>query len=822
MFIWFVSLILAGQPIGDLYVQTDVSPKQLQEMLKSGAPIHAYLDNCAFYVIKPGSSPPPGAQMLAEHIIASQIVILTSRKYQLSEMFTPNLPKDIRLLYSGKRFAIADASVSQRESFTALGFEYRMLRPRPLHIARPSQIPSEPQGLPIIHETISQITSEYPMLYINTMADFENRYTFDPRFQNAQMWSKDRFMINDLDTTEFFYDCNGDVNDMDYRWLDQDELLFEYNGHLQVRNPAGWNTYDTSLSNVADAKFNSDRSHLYICGSTARVGWNVNPNDYSEWEIKWTGGGSYLEGVYAEGNRIWAVGDPGLIKYSNDGGETWQNLNSGVQTYLKEIGKYHVGTGSDNWYFIVGTDGTVLRSIDGVQWEQTANLPLSGIDLYDIEGYESPNGTPHGEIVVVGSDSTIFTSADGGETWQQRYYGMTGTLHDIDYKEGRLWAIGRSGNMNLSVISDNYGLTWITRWDNHITGIFLKISIDENNRDRAYACGNNGFYAWTDDKGDTWYPLPRPPMEPPDDKNIVAELRGETKPDEIVIVCAHEDGVEGDPPDYYAPAADDNASGSAAVLAIADQMSKKRFERTVRFIHFSGEELGLLGSSAYAYEMGYENVNIIAVLNADMIGYMDNTTYDFDIGIVQSGVGAELQNFVGSCAEEYVPEITTSESESESSDHASFAEAGYQATELIEHPADLHSWNPYYHTSGDVPETLTPNLVVYGTRLYLATAMELAGYLGEREQPQPPTPPQADPYVYPNPLHVNSGQNAVTFANLNSGTKVQVFTLSGNKVWDTIADDTALSWSPNLASGIYLYTIEKDGRKFKGKLAIIK
>ncbi len=148
------------------------------------------------------------------------------------------------------------------------------------------------------------------------------------------------------------------------------------------------------------------------------------------------------------------------------------------------------------------------------------------------------------------------------------------------------------------------------------------------------------------------------------------------------------------------------------------------------------------------------------------------------------------------------------------------ARIGYQATELIEHNGT--GWNPYYHTDGDVPETLTPNLVVYGTRLYLATAMELAGYLGEREQPQPPSPPSGNPYIYPNPLHVGMGQSTFTFANLDAGTKVQIFTLSGSKVWETTADNITLSWSPNLASGIYLYTIEKDGKKFKGKLAIIK
>jgi len=818
MLIWFVSLILAGQPIGDLYVQTDVSPRQLQELLRAGAPIHAYLSNCAFYVTKPGGTPPLHLQLLAEGIFTGNILFLTSKKRRLDEILAQSFPKDIKLLFADKQFVIAEVLHSQRERLKALGLDFWLMRSSPMRPARPSQIPPRPQGLQVIHDTIARITPDIPMNYIQTLADFQNRNTFDPRFQNAQMWAEDRFMIDQLDTSEFFYDCT--YNDTDYRGLYEDEELLEWNGNIHVRTPEGWENHRTGLTNTANSKYSTDRSRLYICGSSARVGWNINPNDYSQWEIKWTGGGAYLEGIYVEGNRIWAVADPGLIRYSGDGGSTWQDLVSGVQSYLKEIGKYHVGTGSDYGYFIVGTDSTVLRSVDGLQWEQLTNLPISGIDLLDIEGYESPHGTPHGEIMVVGSDSSIFTSPDGGDSWEQRYFSGYGTLYDIDFKNGRLWVIGRSSGQNISAISDDYGLTWTTHIDTNYNGLFKKISMDENNTDRAYTCGDNGSYAWTDGCGDTWYPMPRPPQESPNDKNIVAELRGETKPDEIVIVCAHEDGVTGDPAEHIAPAADDNASGCAAVLTIADQMAKKRFERTVRFIHFSGEEEGLIGSSAYAYEMGYENENIIAVLNADMIGYMDDRTYDFDIGIYTEGLGNELQDFVGLCAGMYVPELTCVKDDNFSgSDHQPFSDEGYQATLLIEHARE--QWNPNYHEASDLPETLTPNLVLYGTRLYLAAAMELAGYLGEREAPKP-QPPQGDPYVYPNPLHVNRGQNAFTFANVNAGTKVQVYTLSGNKVLELTADDMALSWSPNLASGVYLYLIEKNGNRFRGKLAIIK
>ncbi|MEF8847797.1 MAG: M28 family peptidase, partial [Candidatus Thermoplasmatota archaeon] len=72
--------------------------------------------------------------------------------------------------------------------------------------------------------------------------------------------------------------------------------------------------------------------------------------------------------------------------------------------------------------------------------------------------------------------------------------------------------------------------------------------------------------------------------------NIEATLEGEdSSSDQIYIVCAHYDSVSG------SPGADDNAAGTAAVMACAKVMSEYSFSHTVRFVTFSGEEQGLLG-----------------------------------------------------------------------------------------------------------------------------------------------------------------------------------------------------------------------------------
>jgi hypothetical protein len=96
--------------------------------------------------------------------------------------------------------------------------------------------------------------------------------------------------------------------------------------------------------------------------------------------------------------------------------------------------------------------------------------------------------------------------------------------------------------------------------------------------------------------------------------NIIAELPGTTRPWEIVLVGAHYDA-------FYS-GADDNSTGVAAVLELARVLSQYRFERTIRFVGFDLEELGLVGSSRYVEEaLGPDE--IVASVVFDCIGYYD-------------------------------------------------------------------------------------------------------------------------------------------------------------------------------------------------------
>lgn len=105
-------------------------------------------------------------------------------------------------------------------------------------------------------------------------------------------------------------------------------------------------------------------------------------------------------------------------------------------------------------------------------------------------------------------------------------------------------------------------------------------------------------------------------------RNVVGMLKGKSRPNEIVIISAHYDhiGVEkGNKKDSILNGANDNASGTAAVLELARYFARRGDnERTLLFCAFGGEELGLLGSQLVAKMLKPEYV--VAQVNIEMIG----------------------------------------------------------------------------------------------------------------------------------------------------------------------------------------------------------
>lgn len=237
--------------------------------------------------------------------------------------------------------------------------------------------------------------------------------------------------------------------------------------------------------------------------------------------------------------------------------------------------------------------------------------------------------------------------------------------------------------------------------------------------------------------------------------NVIATLPGATEPDKVIILCAHFDDVS-EQPMTWAPGADDNASGTAAVMAAAEILRHYTFAYTIRFAHFSGEEQGMLGSQAYAQLQRAANANIVGALNLDMLAWNSDATpiMELHAGMREDSYQVALA-FAGIIADYGLPlepEIKRANSII-ASDHSSFWTYGYPAVLAIE---DWQDFNAYYHTTGDRVSAFNVPYYTAVARASLGTIAVLAHRLGEptwtptaTATPTPTLPPTATPAATP-------------------------------------------------------------------------
>jgi len=213
-------------------------------------------------------------------------------------------------------------------------------------------------------------------------------------------------------------------------------------------------------------------------------------------------------------------------------------------------------------------------------------------------------------------------------------------------------------------------------------------------------------------------------------RNVIGEQTGTTQPGEIVLITAHLDDV---PSTGLAPGADDNASGSAAVMVAADILSQYELERTVRFIFFTGEEQGLYGSQEYADLVYDAGENIVAVYNMDMIAWdvLDGPTLRLHTRTTSSS-GYPGDRVI---ADLFVDVVNTYDLSSSltpiidpdgvtASDHSPFWSKGYSAILAIEDDQD--DFCAYYHTASDTLSTLNMTYFTNYTKASVGTAAHLA------------------------------------------------------------------------------------------------
>ena len=208
--------------------------------------------------------------------------------------------------------------------------------------------------------------------------------------------------------------------------------------------------------------------------------------------------------------------------------------------------------------------------------------------------------------------------------------------------------------------------------------------------------------------------------------NVVGVIPGRTKPDEIVLFSAHYDhigilpAIQGD---SIANGADDNASGTTAVIELARYFKKKHENnRTLIFVAFTAEEIGGLGSKHFSEQLDPED--IVAMINIEMIGKQSKwgKNVAFMTGYERSDLGSILEKNVQGTEFSFKPDPYPELGLFYRSDNATLARLGVPAHTISTDQIDV---DKFYHTVDDEFETLDIENIISTIRAIAAGSRSL-------------------------------------------------------------------------------------------------
>ena len=251
--------------------------------------------------------------------------------------------------------------------------------------------------------------------------------------------------------------------------------------------------------------------------------------------------------------------------------------------------------------------------------------------------------------------------------------------------------------------------------------------------------------------------------EPTNLTNVVATLKGTTNPERVYIVSGHYDSMCTSPTDAKcdAPGANDDASGTAAVVELARVMSKMKFDATIIFMTVPGEEQGLLGAAYFAEQALQSKMDIEGMFTNDIIGGVTsfkkaanrNTVRVFSEGVpsneteqqatTRRGTGGEndsasrqLARFIKESADLYSPKFSVMmvyrrDRYLRGGDHIPFVERGFTAIRITETNEDYNHQHQNVRTEnnvfyGDTPEYVDFGYVANVTKINAASLARLA------------------------------------------------------------------------------------------------
>jgi hypothetical protein len=196
--------------------------------------------------------------------------------------------------------------------------------------------------------------------------------------------------------------------------------------------------------------------------------------------------------------------------------------------------------------------------------------------------------------------------------------------------------------------------------------------------------------------------------------NVIATLEGTVNPELVYVVSSHYDSVAA------GPGADDDSSGTAALLETARVLAGRPQPATIVFASFTGEESGLLGSREFVRRALDRKTKIVGALNNDMVGWANDHRLDNTIRYSNAGI-RDIQH---AAAMQFTNLITYDARYYKSTDAAAYYEAyGDIVGGIGSYPI---LGNPHYHQPHDLLDTINHQLVTEVAKTTAATLMLLA------------------------------------------------------------------------------------------------
>jgi bacterial leucyl aminopeptidase len=221
-------------------------------------------------------------------------------------------------------------------------------------------------------------------------------------------------------------------------------------------------------------------------------------------------------------------------------------------------------------------------------------------------------------------------------------------------------------------------------------------------------------------------------------QSVIMTIPGSTRANEVVVIGGHLDSIRMyGGKDARAPGADDDASGIATLSEVARALLANHYRpaRTIKFIAYAAEEIGLRGSQAIVKNFKDRGINVVGALQLDMTNYQGS---EKDIWLMKDFTDARQNEFVIKLIDTYVGATWGLDACGYGcSDHASWYRAGVPASMPFE--SRMRDRNKSIHTADDTLELSNNNAdhALKFARLGAAYAIEMAkGELGPPPAPK--------------------------------------------------------------------------------------